>query len=36
MALQYITTTKDKIKMEAPPRCRRRRHAWKVFQIVFE
>jgi hypothetical protein len=28
-----MTITKDKIKkMEDPPRCRRRRRAWKVFQ----
>jgi hypothetical protein len=36
MALQYMTITKDKKKMEAPPRYRRRRRAWKVFQIFFE
>jgi hypothetical protein len=35
MALQHMTITNDKIKIEAPPRYRRRR-AWKVFQIVFE
>jgi hypothetical protein len=36
MALQRMTITKDKIKMEDPPRCRRRRRAWEVFQNIFE